>query len=270
MSLTKQAADYISNKLNGKRPSIGMILGSGLSELAHTLSDRIELSYDQIPGFPKLNVHGHKAQLSCGYLGNQYVACLEGRVHYYEGADCDVIKHYIRAMKLIGCETLLMTNASGSLRQTVGPGSIVIISDHINFQGTNPLLGPNDDDFGPRFYPVDNAYDEDIRKEFLGIAKELDIELHKGVYIAVLGPNYETKAEIKAFQTLGADVIGMSTVPEVLVANHCGMKVVCLSSITNFATGLAKESHDHAKVVTMAQECAKDMEKLIVKWIERQ
>ena len=191
------------------------------------------------------------------------MVCLQGRQHIYEGKTAEEVKTYIRTLKLIGCEVLLGTNASGSFREHVGPGSLVLVNDHINFQGFNPLLGPNDDEFGPRFLPMDNAYDPDLRDRLHTCAKDLDIHLDEGVYMSVLGPNYETAAEIRAFKTLGADLVGMSTVAEIIIAHHCGLKCIAVSSVTNFSTGLATTSHDHNEVVRVAAKAGEDLTKVI-------
>jgi xanthosine phosphorylase len=166
-------------------------------------------------------------------------------------------------MKLLGCEYFIATNASGSLREEVGPGELMLITDHINFQPNNPLIGPNDDEFGTRFPPVDHAYNENMRETLLSLASQNNITLHQGVYLAVPGPSYETAAEIRAFRTLGADAVGMSTVPEVLVANHCGMKIAVIAIITNYATGLSTTSHDHNNVVMMAAQAAAKLTQLL-------
>lgn len=170
-------------------------------------------------------------------------------------------------MKLLGCTHFIATNASGSLREDVGPGELMLISDHINLQPSNPLIGPNDDEFGPRFYPLDNAYDQTMRSKLLAIAAENSIKLTEGVYISVLGPHYETAAEIRAFKIWGADAVGMSTVPEVLVANHCGMHVAVIAMITNYATGLSKTAHSHESVVAMAESAAAKLNLIIKQYI---
>ena len=168
----------------------------------------------------------------------------------------------------LGCDYFIATNASGSLREEVGPGELMLITDHINLQPSNPLIGPNDEEFGPRFYPLDNAYDQEMRRGLLTIAKKHAIALNEGVYISVLGPHYETAAEIRAFKILGADAVGMSTVPEVLVANHCGMKVAVIAMITNYATGLAKTSHNHDAVVKTASSAAIKLNTLLKHYIQ--
>ena len=231
--------------------------------MASQLDNPIKINYDDLPGFPKTTVHGHGSHLVLGTLQGKQVACLQGRAHAYEGGDHNVVRTYVRTLKLLGCEYFFSTNAAGSLREDVGPGELMLITDHINMQPGNPLVGPNDDEFGPRFFPLDEAYNPDMRQKLLQIALRENISLNQGSYIAVLGPNYETAAEIRAFRIWGADAVGMSTVPEVLVANHCGMKVAVISIITNYATGLASTSHSHEAVVMMASIAAKKLNHLI-------
>ena len=261
------AAASIKERFPDFKPTIGIVLGSGLGSFADQLEDNVSISYEQLPGFPKLTVHGHGGNLVIGHLSNVGIVCLQGRAHSYEGANHETVKNYVRTLKLLGCEYFLATNAAGSLHEDIGPGELMLITDHINMQPGNPLVGMNDDEFGPRFLPLDNAYDKNLRERLLKIARNEDIRLHEGVYIAVLGPNYETAAEIRAFRILGADAVGMSTVPEVLVANHCGMKVAVISIITNYATGLAQTSHSHEAVVAMASEAAKKLNRLVKQFI---
>lgn len=262
------AADYIKKSHPSFTPSVGVVLGSGLGQFANELEDSVSIDYNELPGFPKVTVQGHGGILTLGYCGGVGVVCLQGRAHTYEGLHhYETVKNYVRTLKLLGCDYFIATNASGSLREDVGPGELMLISDHINFQPHNPLIGLNDDAFGPRFFPLDNAYDKDMRERFLAIAKENAINLPQGVYISVVGPNYETAAEIRAFKILGADAVGMSTVPEVLVANHCGMKVAVIATITNYATGLNKEAHSHESVVTTAEHAAGKLNTLMKAFI---
>ncbi|MDI9819884.1 MULTISPECIES: purine-nucleoside phosphorylase [unclassified Legionella] len=261
------AAEQIKQRMPGFKPVIGIVLGSGLGSFAEQLEHAVSINYEQLPGFPKLTVHGHGGHLVSGYLFGVGVVCLQGRAHTYEGTDFEVIRTYVRTLKLLGCEYFLATNASGSLREDVGPGELMLITDHINMQPGNPLTGPNDEEFGPRFIPLDNAYDQAMREQFLQIAHRENISLHQGVYLSVLGPNYETAAEIRAFRILGADAVGMSTVPEVLVANHCGMKVAVIATITNYATGLACNSHSHEAVVLTASKAAEKLNQLVKQFI---
>ena len=261
------AAKIIKERLPSFEPTIGIVLGSGLGSFADQLEDAVTINYKDLPGFPEVTVHGHGGNLVLGYLSGVAVICLQGRAHTYEGASFETVKTYIRTLKLLGCDYFLATNASGSLREDVGPGSLMLITDHINMQPGNPLVGPNDDEFGPRFFPLDNAYDHDMREKLLKIAHEENISISQGVYLSVLGPNYETAAEIRAFRILGADAVGMSTVPEVLVANHCGMKVAVIATITNYATGLAHTSHSHESVVLVANKAAEKLNQLVRSYI---
>lgn len=263
------AAEYINKLYPSFKPVIGIVLGSGLGQFAEELEDAVSISYEELPGFPRLTVHGHGGKLILGYCGGVGVVCLQGRAHTYEGMEhYQTVKNYVRTLKVLGCQYFIATNASGSLREDVGPGELMLITDHINFQPGNPLIGPNEDEFGPRFYPLDNAYDETMRNDLLALAQRNAIKLNQGVYVSVLGPNYETAAEIRAFKLLGADAVGMSTVPEVLVANHCGLKVAVIATITNYATGLTKISHSHDAVVMMASQAAKQLNTLIKQYIQ--
>lgn len=262
------AADYIKKLYPSFKPTVGVVLGSGLGQFADELQDSVCISYDELPGFPKITVHGHGGNLILGYWNGVGVVCLQGRAHTYEGLEnYETVKTYVRTLKLLGCDYFLATNAAGSLREEVGPGELMLISDHINMQPSNPLIGVNDEEFGPRFYPIDNAYDKEMREDLLAIAAKNSINLPEGVYISVLGPHYETAAEIRAFKIWGADAVGMSTVPEVLVANHCGMQVAVISTITNFATGLAATAHNHDAVVATAQNAANKLNLLIKEYI---
>lgn len=262
------AANYIKVQHPHFSPQIGVVLGSGLGGFIEHLERSEVISYQQLPGFPSGSVHGHAGNLVLGTYAGVDVVALQGRAHYYEGNHSETVKTYVRTLQRLGCQYFIATNASGSLNIDAKPGQLMLITDHINLQGCNPLIGPNDDDFGPRFFPVDTVYNLELRKQFLSIAQKLHIPLHQGVYIAVLGPNYETAAEIRAFRMLGADVVGMSTVPEVLVAQHCGMKIAVISTITNFATGLNTVAHDHNEVVKVAAEGGRHLNQLLCQWIE--
>ncbi len=261
------AAEIIRKHRPSFKPTIGIVLGSGLGSFTEQLEDAVTISYNDLPGFPKVTVQGHGGNLVLGHLSGVGVICLQGRAHAYEGANGDTVKTYIRTLKLLGCDYFLATNASGSLLEEVGPGELMLITDHINMQPGNPLVGPNDDSFGPRFIPLDNAYDHSMREKLLMVAQKENIHLNQGIYLAVLGPNYETAAEIRAFRVMGADAVGMSTVPEVLVANHCGMKVAVIATITNYATGLASTSHSHEAVVLTASIAAEKLNRLIKSFV---
>jgi xanthosine phosphorylase len=266
--MTKQHPQDIANWILAQYPApfspkVGIVLGSGLGPFGDTLENAVTIPYSDIPGFPKTTVQGHSGELILGYVGQTPVVCLKGRAHLYEGIDVAYIKTYVRTLKCLGCEYFVATNASGSMREEMLPGSIMMIVDHINFMPINPLTGPNDDEFGPRFLPVDQAYHPEVQTLLKNAAQKAQVQLHEGVYIAVQGPQYETAAEIRAFRTLGADAVGMSTVPEVLIAHHCGMKVGALATLTNYATGLAKKSHDHNDVVAVANQASQNLISII-------
>lgn len=264
-----KAAEYIKQQLPGFKPRIALILGSGLSSVAQTMKDRTKISYTDLPGFPKVSVQGHNGQLSFGLINDVEVVCLEGRYHFYEGINSQFVKTYIRTLKLIGCEILFLTNAAGSLRSDVSPGNLMMITDHINLQGINPLIGKNEETFGPRFLGMDDAYDPKLQKVLRHAAETANIPLAEGVYISVLGPMFETPAEIRAFKQWGADAVGMSTVPEVIVARHCGLKVAAVSAITNFAAGMSNETLTHEGTLHHGERAAGKMSQLILNFLEQ-
>jgi xanthosine phosphorylase len=247
----------------GFAPRAALILGSGLGVLADQMADAVTIGFDELPGFPISTVHGHAGQMVLGTLAGVPVVCLKGRGHFYEGYGMGVMTSAVRTLKLLGCEFLFVTNAAGSLRTEVDAGSLVALCDHINFLPGTPMIGPNDDRFGPRFFSMANAYDADLRKLLQATAAEQNVTLHEGVYIAYPGPNFETPAEIRAFGRLGADVVGMSVVPEVVPARHCGLKVVGVSVITNLAEGLSPFPLSHEQTLKYAAIGAESLVKLI-------
>lgn len=264
----QEAAATITARVPDVRPRVGLVLGTGLGELAATIGHAVSISYSELPGFPQPTVAGHVGRLVVGTLGGVPVACLQGRAHLYEGHAPATIAVPIRALRLLGCETLLLTNAAGSLDSNLAPGSLMLLRDHIDLLDDNPLIGPNDERFGPRFVDMTNAYDPGLRARFAAAAGRLGITLNEGVYIAVTGPNFETPAEIRAFRTLGADAVGMSTVPECLVANHCGMRVAAISVITNMAAGLAHEALSHEQALAVGGATANDLGRLLIAFLE--
>jgi xanthosine phosphorylase len=250
-------------------PRLGLILGSGLGVLADELADAIAIPFSELPGFPVSTVHGHAGQLVLGTLAGVPVACLKGRAHFYEGHGLAVMTSAVRTLKLLGCETLVVTNAAGSLRAQVDAGSLVAISDHINLMPGTPMIGRNDERFGERFFSMANAYDAKLRDLLHDTAMALKLTLHDGVYLATPGPNFETPAEIRMMVTLGADLVGMSSVPEVISARHCGLKVVGVSVVTNLAEGLSKVPLSHEQTLKYAAIGAKDMVGLLRAFVER-
>ena len=259
-----EAADIIRARKPGFAPRVAMILGSGLGVLAEQMQDAVAIGFDELPGFPISTVHGHAGELVLGTLAGVEVVCMKGRGHFYEGYGMGVMTSAVRTLKLLGCEMLFVTNAAGSLRPEVDAGSLVALTDHINWLPGTPMVGPNDERFGPRFFSMANAYDADLRALLKASAEEKKVTLHEGVYIAYAGPNFETPAEIRAFKTLGADVVGMSVVPEVVSARHCGLKVVGVSAITNLAEGLSPFPLSHEQTLKYAAIAATSLIEVIL------
>lgn len=245
------AAEYILTKIP-RRPRIGLVLGSGLGDFADTLTNAIRIPFAEIPGFPQPTVEGHAGALVFGKKSGRYIAVLQGRTHYYEGLSQRQITMPIRVLAAIGVRTVVLTNAAGGINKTYQPGDLMLICDHINLSGSNPLIGPNLDAFGPRFPDVSDLYTAELRQDIKELAAFLGLRLREGVYLMTSGPNYETPAEIRMMRTLGADAVGMSTVPEALVAAHCGMNVVGISCITNMAAGVLPQKLDHSEVIETA------------------
>jgi xanthosine phosphorylase len=249
-------------------PRLGIVLGSGLGGIADALTSATRIPYADLPGFPAPSVAGHGGTLHVGRLSDLPVAVFQGRKHVYESGDARGMREPIRALKRWGAEALLATNAAGSLNADVGPGRLMAISDHINLLGVNPLTGPNDDAIGPRFPSMRDAYDPRLRAVLQEAAKALGIDLAEGVYLATAGPTFETPAEIRAFRTLGADAVGMSTVPEVILARHAGLKVAAVSAITNLAEGMGGEELSHEQTLRNAEVAARDLVRLVERFAE--
>ena len=263
-----EAFELVRARKPGFEPRVAMILGSGLGVLAEQMQDAVTIGFDELPGFPISTVHGHAGELVLGTLAGVQVVCMKGRGHFYEGYGMGVMTSAVRTLKLLGCEMLFVTNAAGSLRPDVDAGSLVALTDHINWMPGTPLVGPNDDRFGPRFFSMANAYDSDIRELVKATAQEKGIKLHEGVFIAYSGPNFETAAEIRMMARLGADVVGMSVVPEVVSARHCGLKVAGVSVITNLAEGMSPFPLSHEQTLKYAAIGAKDLVTLILAFLE--
>jgi xanthosine phosphorylase len=264
-----EAADIIRARKPGFEPRVAMILGSGLGVLAEQMTDAVSIPFDELPGFPISTVHGHAGELILGTLSGVQVVCMKGRGHFYEGYGMGVMTSAVRTLKLLGCEMLFVTNAAGSLRADVDAGSLVAITDHINWLPGTPMTGANDERFGPRFFSMANAYDSDIRELVKATAAENEITLHEGVFIAYPGPNFETAAEIRMMAILGAHVVGMSVVPEVVSARHCGLKVTCVSVITNLAEGMSPFPLSHEQTLKYAAIGAKGLVTLILAFLKR-
>jgi purine-nucleoside phosphorylase len=266
--MTAAAAAAVINERAGLRPRVGVVLGSGLGAVADSVADPTTIDYGELPGFPRPGVAGHGGQAVLGHIGDVPVAVLQGRAHVYEGGDLDRIRTPVRALRAAGAEILVLTNAAGSLRPEVGPGQLMLISDHMNLSGVNALVGPNDDAIGPRFPSMRDAYDPELRERLRAAAEELGTPLAEGVYLAVSGPTFETPAEIRAFAALGADAVGMSTVHETAVARHCGLRVAAISAISNFAEGMSDTQLSHEQTLRDAQRAAEDLAPLLVRFVE--
>jgi purine-nucleoside phosphorylase len=243
-----RAAKYILSKTK-LLPKIALVLGSGLGAFADELDAATRIPYEKIPGFPRSTAVGHAGRLVIGKAGGIVVAAMQGRVHSYEGYSAKEVVFPMRVFGRMGIRSAILTNAAGGINLEFKQGALVVIRDHINLQGSNPLIGPNDDRFGPRFPDMSQAYCKSYREVALAEAKRLAIEVREGVYAALSGPSYETPAEIRYLRTIGADLVGMSTVPEVIVARHMGIRVLGISCVTNMAAGILDQPIDHAEVM---------------------
>jgi len=244
----KEAADVIRSRASDP-PSIGIVLGSGLGGFAEALADAVTLPYDRLPHWPSSRVIGHEGKLVIGTLRGRRVAALAGRAHLYEGHDVRTVTFAVRALGVAGIKVLILTNAAGGVNTAFSQGALMVIDDHLNLTGANPLAGPNDDRFGPRFPDMTEVYSSRLRAIADRAGRAINMELRHGVYAALLGPSYETPAEIRYLRTIGADVVGMSTVPEALAARHMGIEVLGISCISNMAAGVLPQPLDHLEVL---------------------
>jgi purine-nucleoside phosphorylase len=248
----ERAARFILSKTK-LRPKVAIVLGSGLGGFANNLASATRIPYEKIPGFPRVTAEGHAGRLVIGNVGGVAVAVMQGRAHLYEGYSAKEIALPMRVFRRLGIHAAILTNAAGGIHPGYRPGTLVLIRDHINLQGANPLTGPNDERFGPRFPDMSQAYSEEYRAIAVAEAKALGIEMSEGVYAAVPGPSYETPAEIRYLQAIGADLVGMSTVPKVIAARHTGMRVLGISCVTNMAAGIERRAIDHAEVLAVGE-----------------
>jgi inosine/guanosine/xanthosine phosphorylase family protein len=261
--LATAAEALIRPRLKGFVPQLGFILGSGLAPLIQKMEVLERIAYRELPGFFSSTVVGHKGEFVFGHLAGVPVMAMNGRVHLYEGASPAQLMAPLRLMRRFGIESLLLTNATGSLKPHLLPGSLVLIQDQINMTGVNVLVGENDAEYGPRFQGMENAYHPAYRKIFKDTAVSLNIPLHEGTYVGVMGPSYETPAEIRFFGSIGGDIVGMSTVQEVIAARHCGLKVLGLSLVSNLGAGLSSQLVNHEEVVSVANAAGHTMATLI-------
>ena len=266
--MSHQDAAKVMTERAGLGPRVGIVLGSGLGAVADAVADATVVDYADLPGFPRPTVEGHGGRAVLGRIGDVPVAVLQGRAHVYEGGDRDAIRTPVRALHAAGAEILVLTNAAGSLRPEIGPGRLMLITDHINLSGVNVLAGPNDDSIGPRFPSLRDAYDPELGDRLRAAATELGTDLAEGVYLAVSGPTFETPAEIRALRILGADAVGMSTVHETAVARHAGLRVAAVSAITNLAEGMGDEALSHEQTLRDAQHAADALAPLLVRFVE--
>ena len=250
-------------------PEVGIILGTGLGGLAREIAVEAEVPYERIPGFPLSTVEAHAGRLLLGRLGGRPVVAMQGRFHRYEGYDLQQVTFPVRVMHALGARTLVVSNACGGMNPLWGPGDLVLLSDHINLLGDNPLVGPNDDRLGPRFPDMSAPYDPELRALARAVALELGIVLREGVYVAVAGPNLETRAEYRMLRAVGADVVGMSTVPEVIVAGHQGMRTIGISIITDQCLPDALEPADIGRIIATAGRAEPQLTRLITTLVER-
>ncbi|MBR1648212.1 MAG: purine-nucleoside phosphorylase [Alphaproteobacteria bacterium] len=260
--------NQIKDLLGKISPKTAVVLGSGLGEVADIAEEKVVINYADIEGFPHTSVAGHSGQMVAGKIKNRDVLFLKGRFHLYEGHTPQTIAEVVRSLKRIGIEKLILTNAAGSLNRDFAPGEIMMIKDHINFSAQNPLIGANDENIGPRFPDMSNAYDYDLRQSFKRIAESLNIRLGEGVYLMVTGPNFETPAEIRMFQKWGADAVGMSTVLETISAVHCGIKTAAFSVITNFGAGMQDFKLTHSETLNLAKKASQTLSCLLKVYLE--
>lgn len=265
--LAKRAAAILERRLSGLKPRVAVILGSGLGGIAEAIQSPITVPYRALPGFPPAAVEGHAGSLIAGRLAGVGVVALSGRAHAYEAHPLDAHRVPVRALWRLGVEILVLTNAAGSLRRAIGPGRLMLITDHINLLGMNPLRGANDAAYGPRFPDMKDAYDPALRRLLRRAARRARIALAQGVYVACPGPSFETAAEIRAFRRLGADAVGMSTVPEAIVARHCGLSVAGLSVITNLAEGMAASAPSHEETLAVAGRASRQLARLLKEFL---
>lgn len=263
-----ESSNYIRSKFDTEG-AIGIILGSGLGNMADEIRDVTVIPYKDIPNFPVTTVPGHEGSLYCGWLEGKKVVCMKGRFHFYEGHDMKTVSMPIRVMKLCGIESVIVTNAAGGCNTSFVPGTLMVIDDFINFMGDNPLRGINSEEFGPRFPDMTKAMCKEYIDMALEAGREIGIDIKHGVYMSFRGPSFETPAEIRFAQTIGADAVGMSTVPELIVARHCGMKTLGISCITNMAAGITGEELTHEEVQETADRVNKEFRQLIKLCVQR-
>jgi xanthosine phosphorylase len=266
--LASRAAAVLKRRLGGFKPRVAVILGSGLGGFAEVIGSPTVVPYRALSGFPPAGVEGHAGRIVAGMLASVGVIALSGRAHAYEALPVDAYRVPVRTLRRLGVEILVLTNAAGSLRRSIKPGRLMLIADHINLLGINPLWGTNDATYGPRFPDMKDAYDPGLRRLLQRAARPARIALAEGVYLAYPGPSFETAAEIRAFKRMGADAVGMSTVPEAIVARHCGLRVAGLSVITNLAEGMAAAAPSHEETLAVAGRASRQLARLLTEFLK--
>lgn len=261
--MIEETLDYINEYTDNFEPEIGIVLGSGLGDLADKYCD-IAIPYSNIPHFAKSTVQGHKGQLVFADINGRKVVMMQGRNHFYEGHSMSDVTYPIKVVKKLGVKTLILTNAAGAVNKSFRPADLMVITDHINFMGTNPLIGRNDENFGVRFPDMSEVYSKNLIKIVDAAGRLLKLDLKHGVYMATTGPSYETPAEIKMARFMGADAIGMSTVPEAIVANYCGIEVIGISCISNYATGVSTKKLSHEEVIETTDKVKAKFKELVL------
>ena len=268
LNRVEETVAYIRTKTS-KKPEIAIVLGSGLGQLGEKLEDVDVIPYEELPHWKSSTAPGHSGRLLFGILGGKQVVCMQGRLHYYEGYSMEDITYPVRVMAKLGVKNLLLSNAAGGINTDFAPGQLMLITDHINFLGRNPLMGPNEADFGVRFCDMSYAYHPELRKIALEAAEELGQKLEQGVYVATTGPSYETPAEIRMFRLWGASAVGMSTVPEAIVANHSGIRVMGISCITNMAAGVLDQPLTEEEVLETGAKSGAEFQALMTRIVEK-
>jgi purine-nucleoside phosphorylase len=258
------AAEFVLRRTE-LRPQIGIVLGSGLGAFAGKLEDPVAISFGAIPHFPQSTVPGHSGRLVIGNVAGVPVAVMQGRVHAYEGYSSDEVTFPVRVLGRMGVRRLVLTNAAGGINPAFHQGQLVLIADHINFSGQNPVVGKNDERFGPRFFDMSEAYSDGLRRLAHEAGRAMEFRLDEGVYLSVLGPSFETPAEIRAFRTMGADLVGMSTVQETIAARHMGIEVLGISCVTNMAAGIQKEPLSHEEVIETGRRVEAQLAELLTR-----
>lgn len=264
----QETINFINEKTNNFKPEIGIILGSGLGDFVQNF-ESISIPYSEIPGFEKSTIQGHNGNLVFVEIQGKKIVIMQGRYHFYEGHSMEKVVYPVKVMKKLGIKTLIITNAAGAINKDFKPADLMLISDHINLMGTNPLIGKNDETLGTRFPDMSEIYKKDLIELAKNCAKEIGIEVKQGVYAACTGPSYETPAEINMLSTLGADTVGMSTAPEAIVANYCGINVLGISCITNATAGNKTAPLSHKEVIETANQAKDKFEKLLLQILEK-